>query len=243
MSEQQVRVDLAAAYRLVAHFGWDDLISTHISARVPGEAEHFLLNRRGELFREIRASSLVKLDLDGNVLDPQGAVVNAAGFTIHSAIHAAHPDVGCVIHLHARHGTAVSMTRGGLLPLSQKALVFQDRLAFHDYEGIALDLDERARLVRDLDDKRAMILRNHGTLAIGGSVAEAFMTIYQLETACELQILAQATHQELVVPSEQAQAKVRAQSHPFAQFMAKLGESAWPGMLRLLDSLDPSFRS
>lgn len=235
------RVQLAAVYRLVAHFGWDDLISTHISAKVPG-TEHFLLNRRGQLFSEITASSLVEVALDGTVLAPRDAEINAAGFTIHSAIHGAQPDVGCVIHLHARHGTAVSMLRCGLLPTSQKALVFDGRLGYHDYEGIALDLDERARLVADLGDHRAMILRNHGTLAIGRTVAEAFAVIYTLETACELQILAQSTGQELVLPSEESRQKVRAQSRDLAAFMGKLGDAAWPALLRLLDRESPGFR-
>src|SRR5215212_3598115 len=154
-AEHQTRVDLAAAFRLVAHYGWDDLISTHISAKLPGTEDRFLLNGRGELFREITASSLVEIDLDGNVISPPGAIVNAAGFMIHGAIHGARPDAGCVIHLHAPYGVAVSMQRCGLLPLSQKALALQGRVAYHDYEGIVLDPGERTRLLDDLGDRRA----------------------------------------------------------------------------------------
>jgi ribulose-5-phosphate 4-epimerase/fuculose-1-phosphate aldolase len=240
--ERQARVDLAAAYRLVARFGWDDLISTHISAKIPG-TEHFLLNRRSDLFHEITASNLVEIDLDGNVVSPPGAIVNAAGFTIHSAVHGAHPDVGCVIHLHSRYGTAVSMQACGLLPLSQKALVLYGRIGYHDYEGLALDLDERARLIRDLGDHRAMILRNHGTLAIGRTVAEAFAVIYTLETACQLQIMAQSTGQELVAPSADAQRTVARQTHELSDFLGKYGATAWPGLLRMLDAEDPSYRT
>jgi ribulose-5-phosphate 4-epimerase/fuculose-1-phosphate aldolase len=242
-TEHEVRVALAAAFRLVAHFGWDDLVSTHLSARVPGEAGRFLLNRRGDLFHEITASSLVKIDRDGAVIEPRGAIVNPAGFTIHSAVHDAVPDAGCVIHLHSRYGTAVSMLRCGLVPASQKAIVFHDRIAYHDYEGIALDLDERARLVADLGDRRAMILRNHGTLAVGRSVPEAFSIIYQLETACELQILAQSTGQELATPSAASLELVRRQTSDFSEFLGKLGDAAWPGLLRLLDARDPSYRT
>ena len=242
-TEQEARVALAAAFRLVAHFGWDDLVSTHISARVPGEDNRFLLNRRGDLFHEITASSLVKIDLDGTVIEPRDASVNAAGFTIHSAIHGARHDAGCVIHLHARYGTAVSMLRAGLVPASQKAMAFHDRLAYHDYEGIALDLDERARLVADLGDRCAMILRNHGTLAVGRTVPEAFSVIYHLETACELQVLAQSTGQELLVPDAGIRAHVHRQTADFADFLGRLGDAAWPGLLRMLDARDPSYRS
>lgn len=241
-SEQEARVALAAAFRLVAHFGWDDLVSTHISSKVPGEENRFLLNRRGDLFHEITASSLVKIDLDGSVISPPDAVVNAAGFTIHSAIHASIAEAGCVIHLHGRYGTAVSMLRCGLLPASQRALVYDERIGYHDYEGIALDLDERSRLVANLGDHRAMILRNHGTLAVGRTVAEAFAIIYNLEQACEVQILAQSCGQELAMPSDAARANVRRQSSDFADFMGKLGDAAWPGLLRLLDSIDRSYR-
>jgi len=240
--EWEARCALAACYRLVAQFGWDDLISTHISAKVPGE-EQFLMNPRGTLFREITASSLVKIDLDGNVLSPAGAAINAAGFTIHSAIHAAHEDVGCVIHLHARHGTAVSMLRCGLVPASQKSLLFADRLGYHDYEGIALEADERARLVADLGPHRAMILRNHGTLSIGRTVPEAFAVIYALETACETQLLAMATGQELALPTAAARATVLEQSRDLAELMGNYGAAAWPGLLRLLDDKLPGYRA
>jgi ribulose-5-phosphate 4-epimerase/fuculose-1-phosphate aldolase len=234
------RAALAACFRLLAHYGWDDLISTHASARLANG--HFLINRRGDLFREITASRLVEVDLDGRVVSPRGATVNAAGFTIHSAIHAARAHIGCVIHLHARNGVAVSMLRGGLAPLSQKALLFDGRLAYHDYEGIALDHDERARLIADLGDHRAMILRNHGTLAVGRTVPEAFAVMYALETACELQILAQSTGQPLAEPSERARAKVREQAPDLGAFMHAYAETAWPALLRFLDETSPGYR-
>jgi ribulose-5-phosphate 4-epimerase/fuculose-1-phosphate aldolase len=239
-AEQQARIDLAAAFRLVAHYGWDDLISTHISVKLPGDGDRFLLNRRGDLFRQITASSLVEIDLDGNVLSPPDAVVNAAGFMIHSAIHAARPDAVCVLHLHAPYGVAVSMLRCGLLPISQKALALQGRVAYHDYEGIVLDPGERTRLIADLGDKRAMILRNHGTLATGRTVAEAFALIYTLETACRAQVLAQSCGQELVIPSDESQHNVLRQTSD--DFMSKLGMAAWPALLRMLDESDPNYR-
>src|SRR5579883_1237011 len=182
--EWRARVDLAACYRLVAHYGWDDLVFTHISARVPGPEHHFLINPYGMMFHEITASSLVKVDFDGRIVMASEHPVNAAGFTIHSAIHMARADVNCIIHLHTRDGVAVSAQKEGLLPLSQTAMIARASLAYHDYEGIALDLGERERLVKDLGGKSLMILRNHGTLACGPTVEDAFLRMFALERAC-----------------------------------------------------------
>src|SRR6266853_2059252 len=175
--EWEVRVDLAAAYRLVALYGWDDLIFTHISARVPGAEHHFLLNPYGMMFDEVTASSLVKVDLDGNKVMDSPYEVNPAGFTIHSAVHAARADALCVMHLHTDYGIAVSAQKQGLLPISQQSMFALASLAYHDYEGLALDDEEKPRLVRDLGDKTSMILRNHGLLTVGRTAAEAFLAM------------------------------------------------------------------
>src|ERR1041384_2034054 len=188
--EWKIRVDLAAAYRLVAYYGWDDLIFTHLSARVPGPEHHFLLNPYQLMFEEVTASSLVKVDMSGNPVEPTPFMTNAAGFTIHSALHMAREDAQAVMHLHTPQGQAVAAHAEGLLPLTQTAMVIRDEIAYHDYEGIAVDLTERERLVADLGDKSAMILRNHGTLIIGENVGEAFIKIYFLERACEAQVKA-----------------------------------------------------
>src|SRR6266481_10130997 len=196
--EWQARVDLAAAYRLVALYDWDDLIFTHISARVPGAEHHFLLNPYGMMFDEVTASSLVKVDLDGSKVMDSPYQVNPAGFTIHSAVHAARADALCVMHLHTDYGIAVSAQKDGLLPISQQAMLALASLAYHDYEGLALNEEEKPRLVADLGDKSQMILRNHGLLTVGRSAAEAFMGMFLLERACKIQILAQAGGGELV---------------------------------------------
>src|SRR4030088_2754516 len=187
--EWQTRVDLAAAYRLVAHYGWDDLVFTHISARVPGANHHFLINPYGMMFEEITASSLVKVDLEGKIVMPSPYQINPAGFTIHSAVHAAREDALCVMHLHTEFGIAVSAQKAGLLPLSQQSLFALASLAYHDYEGVALDEEEKPRLVADLGNKVFMILRNHGLLTVGKTPAEAFLSMYILERACRIQIL------------------------------------------------------
>ncbi|WP_136068135.1 class II aldolase/adducin family protein [Modicisalibacter radicis] len=193
-SQQRARRDLAAAYRLIAHLGMDDGIYTHISARLPGDSEHFLLNPYGLRFDEITADNLVSVDADGAVIDdPLGRGVNAAGFIIHSAIHAARADVGCVLHTHTVAGVAVACQERGLLPLNQWALQFHRRLAYHDYEGISLDRAERQRLVADLGDQPAMILRNHGLLTCGRNVGEAFLRMRDLERSCQAQLAAQAS--------------------------------------------------
>ncbi len=235
--EWKVRVELAALYRLVALHGWDDMIYTHISARVPGPEHHFLINPYGMFFDEITASSLVKIDLDGNIVEPSDYAVNPAGFTIHSAIHAAREDAKFVLHVHADAGIAVSAMKEGLLPLSQHALIVMPHVAYHEYEGIALDLGERERLVKDLGDKQLMILWNHGTLATGETAADCWQGIFFLERACKQQVMALAGGRENVrlVPKE-AQETVKQQ---VAGGMR--GGLAWPGCLRKLDRLSPGY--
>lgn len=238
--EWQARVDLAAAYRLVALYGWDDLIFTHISARVPSADHHFLLNPYGMMFEEITASSLVKIDLNGNKVMDSPYFINPAGFTIHSAVHAAREDALCVMHLHTDYGIAVSAQKNGLLPLSQQSMVALASLAYHDYEGLALDEDEKSRLVADLGDKYYLILRNHGLLTIGRSAAEAFLAMFLLERACKIQILAQSGGGELVeIPAPIVK---RVDSQLKAVTVGQGAELTWPGLLRKLDRLDPSFR-
>src|SRR4051794_13612995 len=188
--EWAIRVELAAAYRMVAYYGWDDLIFTHLSARIPGPEHHFLLNPYNLMFEEVTASSLVKVDVHGNPVDPTPFITNPAGFTIHSAIHMARDDAHAVMHLHTPAGQAVSAHSDGLLPLTQTAMLVRGDLAFHDYEGVAVDLGERERLVADLGTRNAMLLRNHGTLAVGKNIGECFIRLYYLERACQAQVMA-----------------------------------------------------
>jgi ribulose-5-phosphate 4-epimerase/fuculose-1-phosphate aldolase len=238
--EWQLRIDLAAAYRLVAHYGWDDLVFTHISARVPGPEHHFLINPYGMMFEEITASSLVKVGLDGNVVGEVSYPVNPAGFTIHSAVHAAREDALCVMHLHTDYGIAISAQKGGLLPISQQSLFILTSLAYHDYEGLALNDEEKPRLVADLGDKNHMILRNHGLLTVGRSPADAFLAMYMLERACKIQILAQSNGADLVCVPEPILAQVPAQVAAVTRGGG--GRFVWPGLLRKLDRIDPSYK-
>jgi ribulose-5-phosphate 4-epimerase/fuculose-1-phosphate aldolase len=237
--EWKIRVDLAAAYRLVAYHGWDDLIFTHLSARLPGPEHHFLLNPYNLMFEEVTASSLVKVDMQGNPVEPTPFITNPAGFTIHSALHMARPDAHAVIHLHTPHGQAVSAHSEGLLPLTQTAMLIRDDVAYHDYEGVAVDLDERERLVANIGDKGAMLLRNHGTLAIGETVGEAFLKIYFLERACEAQILALSAGDSLNNPPQGAP-EVTAQQGKMGLKLAARA-LAWPALLRKAYRLDPGF--
>lgn len=238
--EWDVRVNLAACYRLIALHGWDDLIFTHISARVPGPEDYFLINAYGWLFEEMTASSLVKVDLDGQVVLETPHVINPAGFTIHSAIHAAREDAGCVLHTHTRCGVAVSAQSQGLLPLSQISLLPYSSLAYHDYEGLALNDEEKPRLVADLGDRNFMILRNHGLLTVGRSIADAFLFMYALETACQTQVAAMSGGAELTLVNERIVAGIQAQVD---QVLKGVGaELAWPALLRKLDRLDSSYR-
>jgi len=239
-AEWQARVDLAAAYRLVALYGWDDLIFTHISARVPGADHHFLLNPYGVMFEEVTASSLVKIDLHGNKVMESPYFVNPAGFTIHSAVHEARADALCVMHLHTRHGIAVSAQENGLLPLSQQAMFALSSLGYHDYEGLALDEEEKPRLVSDLGDRKFMILRNHGLLTIGRTAAEAFLGMFLLERACEIQILAQSGGGELSMIPEPIIDRVASQLS--AVTVGQGASLTWPGLLRKLDRIDRSYR-
>ena len=243
-AEWQARLDLAACYRLAALHGWTDLVYTHISARVPGPHEHVLLNPFGMAFDEITASSLVKIDPDGVPIDApadrEPARIHRAGFVIHSAVHGARPDVGCVIHTHTRAGMAVSMLECGLLPLSQHAQLFHGRVGYHAYEGLATELEERERLVRDLGDRPVLILRNHGLLVAGCTVAEAFSMCFHLEKACDAQLAAMACASPLSVPGEAVSAKTAARG--FGNPASPLGRDEWPAMLRRLDRIDAGWR-
>lgn len=242
-AEWAQRVNLAAAYRLVAVFGWDDLVDTHISARVPGPEHHFLINPYGLMFEEITASSLVKVDLQGNQLTKSEYSINPAGFTIHSAIHEVREDAGCVLHLHTADGTAVSSCMEGLLPLNQTAQLVTGDLAYHDYEGIALDHDERPRLQRDLGVKNHMLLRNHGTLTVGRSVASAFERMYHLERSCTMQVrtrmlgpTAYPVEHDVIEKNERLVSNLDAMERRAAQLV-------WPPLLRKLDRIDPSYKT
>ena len=239
-AEWKIRVDLAAAYRLIAYYGWDDLIFTHLSARVPGPEHHFLLNPYNLMFEEVTASSLVKVDMNGHPVEPTPFITNPAGFTIHSAIHMARADAQAVIHLHTPHGQAVSAHGEGLLPLTQTAMLIRDEVAYHDYEGVAVDLDERERIIADLGGKCAMLLRNHGTLAVGESVGEAFIRIYFLERACQAQILALSAGEGNLNNPPQGAPEVTAQQGKIGLKLAA-GALAWPALLRKAYRLDPAF--
>jgi len=240
MSERDLRVDLAACYRLIAMFGWDDLVFTHISARLPGEHDAFLINPYGMLFEEITASSLVKVDARGEKLAPSDWPINPAGFVIHSAVHAARPDVGCVLHVHTNAGVAVSAQKQGLLPISQTSTIPLSSLGYHDYEGIALRDDEKPRLVRDLGQSACLILRNHGLLTAGPTVADAFIWMYALQRACEIQILAQGGGAELVQVDPRIVGGVKANLEAVTKGMG--GALAWPALRRKLDRTDPSYK-
>ncbi len=237
--EWAIRVDLAAAYRMIAHYGWDDLIFTHLSARVPGPEHHFLLNPYNLMFEEVTASSLIKVDVNGNPVEPTPFITNPAGFIIHSAIHMAREDALAVMHLHTPAGQAVSANSDGLLPLTQTAMLIRGDVAFHDYEGVAVDLDERQRLVQDLGDKNAMILRNHGTLAVGKNVGECFIRLYYLERACQAQIMALSAGENVNKPPQGAPEITAQQGAVGLPLAANL--LAWPALRRKAHRLDPSF--
>lgn len=236
--EWQVRVDLAALYRLVALHGWDDMIFTHISARVPGPEHHFLINPYGYYFEEITASSLVKVDLEGNVVQETTNFINPAGFTIHSAIHAARGDAHYVIHLHTEAGVGVAAQSHGLLPISQNACLLQHQVAYHGYEGVALNHDERQRIVADLGDRSLMLLRNHGTLAVGPTAAAAWVGMFFLERACAQQVAAlSGGRDQVLIAPDAAQAETREQGGAIGM----VAGLAWPGALRQLDRKSPGY--
>lgn len=238
-AEWAARVDLAAAYRLFAYYGWDDLVFTHISCRVPGEQGHFLINPYGWLFEEITASSLIKVDYYGKQVQDSPYNVNPAGFTIHSAIHSARPDVFCVMHTHSLNGCAVAAQRDGVRALSQQSLFVLSSLATHDYEGVALNDEEKPRLQQDLGDNTFMLLRNHGLLTVGPSVADAFLAMYIFEAACAIQVRALAGGPLSPIPNTVVDA-IAAQATQVTQGLG--GQLAWPALLRRLNRLDPSFK-
>ncbi len=240
--EWRARIELAACYRLLHHYRMTDLIYTHSTLRVPGEEGRFLINPYGWRWDEITASSLVKIDVDGNKVGESAQRVNPAGFTIHSAVHRGRHEAACVIHTHTKAGMAVAALECGILPISQLAMQWHGRIGYHDYEGIATDLDERERIVRDLGDKRALVLRNHGLLTVGRSVAEAFQTMYYLNLACEVQLAAMATGARLVVPPDAVAEKVAAQQDAMNIDDDDLALE-WQAHLRLLDRQDPTYRS
>lgn len=242
--EQRLRRELAAVYRLVAHFRMTDLIFTHISLRLPGPDHHFLINPYGLLFEEITASNLVKIDMAGNPLEATPHPVNPAGFVIHSAVHAARADAHCVLHTHTKAGCAVAAQKDGLLPLNQMSMEFYNRIGYHDYEGVALNLDEQQRLAQDIGDHPALMLRNHGLLTVGETAARAFLRMYYLEKACEIQVTAQAGGAALTVPparvceytAQQLAGEASADIQDHAAY-----DLAWAAMLRLLDRIAPDY--
>jgi len=240
--EWQARVDLAAAYQLAAIFKWTDLIYTHFSARVPG-GEDFLINPYGLMFDEVTASNLVRIDEHGKVIDdPLELGYNEAGFVIHGCVHAARPEINCVIHTHTRAGVAVSAMKCGLLPISQHAMRVQQQATYHDYEGIALDMDERARMAKDLGKKsKAMILRNHGLLALGETVREAFEVMYFLDCACQIQVDAMSGGMQNVLQMSQGAADTAAEQ--FGRLDRPSNHKDWPALLRLLDRKGSNYAS
>jgi ribulose-5-phosphate 4-epimerase/fuculose-1-phosphate aldolase len=238
--EWQTRVDLAACYRLVADYGWSDLVFTHITARVPGIHDQFLINPYGMMFEEITASSLVKIDIDGNKIDDSPFPINPAGFTIHSAVHSARHDAQCVLHVHSVNGVAVSAQKNGLQALSQQSIFILSSIAYHDYEGVALRDDEKERLVHDLGDKQFLMLRNHGLLTLGSTIADAFLNMYLFDAACQIQIKAQSGAGELITISDAIVDTAQAQAKTVTKSLG--GMLAWPGLLRRLARADPSYR-
>ncbi|MDH2344562.1 class II aldolase/adducin family protein [Bradyrhizobium sp. SSUT77] len=242
-AEWDARVKLAACYRMVAKLGMDDLIYNHISLRVPGQDDQFLINPYGLLFDEIMASSLVKIDTNGTKLDDTPHAVNVAAFVIHAAIHTSNHDAACVLHTHSDASVAVSGQEKGLLPLSQFAMRFYDRQAFHDYEGVAIDLDEQARLVRDLGKHKVMLMRNHGILTVGRTPGEAFMLLYYFERAARIQLQMQAAGAVLVMPPHEVCEKAARQFWELQGDILVPGEREWPALMRQLDRTDPSYRN
>jgi ribulose-5-phosphate 4-epimerase/fuculose-1-phosphate aldolase len=238
--EWQLRCDLAAAYRLVAHYGWSDLVFTHISARIPGPEHHFLINPYGLMFDEITASSLVKVDPDCNKLVESPFPVNPAGFVIHSAIHAVREDAGCVLHTHSRAGVAVSAQKCGVLPISQQSTFVLGSLAYHDYEGVALRDEEKPRLQADLGTANYLMLRNHGLLTVGRTVPDAFLNMYIFEATCRIQLDAQAGGELVMVNPQILQGIAGVTKQATAGQGANI---AWPALLRKLERMDPSYRS
>ena len=239
--EWEQRVALAAAYRLVAHFHWDDIVFTHLSARVPGPEHHFLINPYGMLFDEVTASSLVKVDLSGKKVMESPYEINPAGFIIHSTIHEARDDAKCVLHVHSLNGVAVSAQKNGVLPISQQSIFVLSSLAYHDYEGVALRPEEKPRLAQDLGQKNFLMLRNHGLLTLAETIPDAFLFLYLFESACTIQVRAQAGGGELLQIDPRIIAGAQAQAAQVTRGAG--GGLAWPGLLRRLDRVDPSYKS
>jgi ribulose-5-phosphate 4-epimerase/fuculose-1-phosphate aldolase len=239
-AEWQARVDLAACYRMIAHYGWDDLVFTHISARVPGPEHHFLINPYGMMFEEVTASSLVKVDLQGNKVMESDHDINPAGFTIHSAVHEARDDAKCVMHLHTTAGVAISVLENGLEAYSQQSLFALSSLSYHAYEGVALNPDEKVRLVADLGETNFMILRNHGLLTCADTIADTFLAMFILQRSCEIQMMAQSTGQALIPIDKRILAGIQAQGKEVTRSAG--GQLAWPGILRKLDRMCPDYK-
>ena len=237
--EWSLRVDLAACYRLVSHYGWYDLVFTHISAKVPGTHD-FLINPYGLTFDEVTASNLVRVDLQGNKTLESPYEINPAGYTIHSAIHEAREDAGCILHTHTPHGVAVACQKEGLLPISQQATIISQSLAYHDYDGIAMNPDEKGRLQKSLGAANYLLLRNHGLLVVGSNVPDAFLSMYTFQRACEIQVLAQGNGAQLLhVPQSVLDTVAR-----FSRAVTRGagGALAWPALLRRLDRMDGGYR-
>jgi len=246
--EWELRVQLAGAYRIIDFLGWSELIWTHTTVRVPGPEHHFLINPYGLRFDEVRASNLVKVDMHGNLIGDQAQEINPAGFVIHSAVHMVRPDIGCVMHTHTVAGMAIAALETGLLPISMYALGYHEHVAYHDFEGPSLDLDERERLAADLGDKDVMILRTHGLLTCGETVAQAFVRMYRLERACQVQLAAQSTGAPLAIPPPDICRKSAERSDDFLATAGGKGYSRVPNpefdaLLRLMDQRDPSYRT
>ncbi len=246
--EWELRVQLAAAYRMIDHFGWSELIWTHTTVRVPGPEHHFLINPYGLRFDEVTASNLVKVDMDGRIVGDQGQEINPAGFVIHSAIHMVRRDVQCVMHTHTVSGMAVAALECGLLPISMYSLGYFERVAYHDFEGPSLELGERERLAANLGDRNVLVLRSHGLLTCGATVAQAFVRMYRLERACQVQLAAQATGSALVVPPREVCVKSGELSDDFLSTQGGVGYSRvanpeFDAMMRLMDKKDPSYRT
>jgi ribulose-5-phosphate 4-epimerase/fuculose-1-phosphate aldolase len=239
--EWQLRVDLAAAYRLVALYGWSDLVFTHISARIPGPEHHFLINPYGMMFDEITASSLVMIDQDGNKLSDSPFPVNPAGFTIHSAVHAVRDDAGCVLHTHTRAGVGVSAQTAGVLPISQQSTFVLSSLAYHAYEGVAFREEEKPRLQADLGDKNFLMLRNHGLLTVGRTIADAFLHMYVFETTCQIQLAAQSGGAPLTEVNPMI---VQGVAHAMKVQTGGMGGAfVWPALIRKLERIDPGYKA
>jgi ribulose-5-phosphate 4-epimerase/fuculose-1-phosphate aldolase len=236
--EWQVRCELAACHRLIAHYGWDELINTHISARVPGAPGHILINPFGLFFGEVRASTLVKIDLEGNVVLDVGHAINRAGYVTHSAIYEARPDVNAVLHMHTVAGIAVSVQKEGLLPISQHALIFYGCVGYHPFTALASDLNEKARMAASLADNDVLFLQNHGTVTCAPTAREAFVLAYFLERACQIQVAALAGGRELIYPPSDACVKMERHGRDYARH-----KPIWPGLLRMLDKQDPTYNT